>query len=75
MSKYCIGCKHLYYEPPKAGWAYSSWTYDPAQPAEFACQRNHWRERLSEDFTQEKFQAAMEMAETCEDYSERETPQ
>lgn len=74
--KFCIGCKHLFYQPEEPGFMGSSWTgWTPGEPAEFACRQGHWLEKLNGDFTQEKFQSAMESAQTCPDYFEREMPE
>lgn len=69
--KYCIGCTHLYYTPGNEGYHYSSWTHSDGTPAEMSCRKGHWQDVLQEGFTQEKFQKAMESAETCDDYTER----
>lgn len=71
--KYCIGCVHLRYEPARDGYHYSELTWDSGEPAEFACRKGHWKAELGETFTQEKFQRAMETAETCADFTERKS--
>jgi hypothetical protein len=72
--RYCIGCEHFYYEPGREGHVYSSYTQDSGTPPSASCRKGLWSANLDEDFTQEKFQTAMEQAETCEEYSEREAP-
>jgi hypothetical protein len=70
---YCIGCEHFYYDPGMDGYHYSSWTHSNGSPPSSSCKKGHWSEEMDEAFTQEKFQAAMEQAETCADFSERDT--
>jgi len=72
--KYCIGCTHFYYDPGSAGYHYSSWTHDSGTVPSASCKRMHWSAELDEGFTQEKFQKAMEQAETCPDFEERAEP-
>lgn len=69
--KYCIGCRHLYFEPGSRARNYSERTFENDEPAELSCRNGHWRAQLSDGFTQEKFEKAMESAEKCADYSDR----
>jgi len=69
--KYCIGCVHLYYQPALNGFYHSSWTHGEGSPVELSCKLGRWKAQLDQEFTQEKFQKAMETAETCEDFMER----
>lgn len=74
--KYCIGCVHLVYQPKEtAGGSEEtgSWTVEPAG---MFCQQGHWKEAFprSEGPLQSEFAAAMEKAETCPDFCERQTP-
>lgn len=70
--KYCIGCVHLYYEPPDPGCMGSTWTgvYGD-HDARLACQLGHWEHEFSEGSSIKEFEAAMEKAETCPDFTER----
>lgn len=72
--KYCIGCVHLRYEDKQMGTG-SSWTGSwTAEEASMQCGKGHWRHYLDSGGVGFEFEQAMQHAETCADYQERELP-
>lgn len=70
--KYCIGCKHLNFYPRVPGdWTEATGTYG-ANEAEMFCSKGYWREEMGPEATLENFQRAMEKADTCPEFSERQ---
>lgn len=72
--KYCIGCKHLCYQPKVMGYG-SEWTGSwTREDAAIACGKGHWETHVTEGPFGFDFAKAMETAETCPDFEERPTP-
>lgn len=70
--KYCIGCKNLQYTDKEMSHGSSmtgSWT---SEEASMSCKHGHWKEYLDEYRNLFNFAKAMEKAESCADYEERQ---
>ena len=71
--KYCIGCKHLYFQPKEYVQG-SSWTgaYVDEEAAMF-CSKGYWSQFLPTEPGDVgiDFERAMETAQNCTDYTER----
>lgn len=71
--KYCIGCKNLHFQDKRIG-SGSTMTgaYTISEAAMF-CNKGHWKRYLDDGAVCLDLERAMESAETCADFQERES--